>query len=315
VQRVLELARLNAATDVSVDARVKPLAGWLETEREITRLTRPFIEAHARRAGDPRLDAALAPDGAPQLRQILRDWQVADLLREHPAEWSAADLVTALRPLTPRLYSIASSRRAVGDEVHLTVAVVDYQRDSERRFGAASRFLATRSAEGGTVRAFVEPNPRFRLPKDTARDVIMIGPGTGVAPFRGFVQERAESGAQGRNWLFFGARHLDSEFLYQAEWLAALKRGTLQRLDVAFSRDQAQRLYVQQRMREHGAELYRWLEGGAHVYVCGDAQQMAQDVHAALVDVVRMHGGRDPDGAAAYVDALLAQRRYARDVY
>ncbi|MFO1426072.1 MAG: flavodoxin domain-containing protein [Steroidobacteraceae bacterium] len=315
VARLLELGGLEGAATVEHEGRSLPLAAWLESEREITRLTRPFLEAHARRAGAAALDALLAPEGAGELRAALRDWQVADLLRSHPAAWNAAELVAALRPLTPRLYSIASSRRAVGDEVHLTVAAVDYTRDGERRYGAASRFLATRDTDGGRLRAYVEPNPRFRVPKDGARDVIMIGPGTGVAPFRGFVQERAESGASGRNWLFFGARHLDSEFLYQTEWLAALKRGTLARLDVAFSRDQPQRIYVQQRMREQGAELWRWLEGGAHLYVCGDATQMAHDVHEALIDVAQQHGGREREAAAAWVDGLLAERRYARDVY
>jgi sulfite reductase (NADPH) flavoprotein alpha-component len=247
----------------------------------------------------------------------LKDCQVADLLRTYPAEWDAAELVAALRPSAPRLYSIASSRQVVGDdELHLTVAVVDYTRDGEPRYGAASRWLATRAADDPQrLRVYVEPNPRFRLPGDASRDVIMIGPGTGVAPFRGFVQQRAAAGARGRNWLFIGARSLEKDFLYQTEWLAALKRGTLHRLDAAFSRDQSTRIYVQQRIREQGAELFRWLENGAHLYVCGDAQQMAQDVHAALIDVVRVHGGVDAETAAAHVDGLLASRRYARDVY
>jgi sulfite reductase (NADPH) flavoprotein alpha-component len=314
VARLLELTGLDGNTAVEHEGRTLPLAQWLENEREVTRLTRPFLEAHARRTTDASLDGMLRSDGTARLRTALRDWQVADLLLAHPGAWDAAALVAALRPATPRLYSIASSRMAVGDEAHLTVALVDYRRGGEQRHGAASWFLASRGP-GTSLRAFIEPNPRFRLPKDGSRDVVMIGPGTGVAPFRAFVQERAESAATGRNWLFFGARHLDSEFLYQAEWLAALKRGSLHRLDAAFSRDQAERIHVQQRIREQGAQLFDWLEGGAHVYVCGDAQRMAHDVHAALVDVVRVHGRRDADAAAAYVDGLFASRRYARDVY
>ncbi len=315
IDGVLRAAGLDGAATVEHDGRSQPLAAWLQSEREITRLSRPFLEAHARLADAPALSEALRPDGAAQLRALLKDWQVADVLSRYPAAWSPAALVGALRTLAPRLYSIASSRLSVGDEAHLTVAVVDYHQDGARRVGAASTFLAGRTPESETVQAYIERNPRFRLPADGQRDVVMIGPGTGVAPFRGFLQHREASGATGRNWLFFGARHFDDEFLYQAEWLAALKRGSLHRLDVAFSRDTPRRVHVQQRMAEQGAELFRWIDGGAHVYVCGDAQQMAPDVHAALIDLVRVHGGRDQDAARAYVEQLLAERRYARDVY
>jgi len=315
IDGVLRAAGLDGSASVEHDGRRQPLSAWLQAEREITKLSRPFLEAHARLANAAELGAALQPAGTAQLRALLKDWQVADVLKRYPAAWSPAALVGALRPLAPRLYSIASSRLAVGDEAHLTVAVVDYAQDGERRVGSASSWLAGRAAETDTVHAYIEPNPRFRLPADGQRDVVMIGPGTGVAPFRGFLQHREESGATGRNWLFFGARHFDDEFLYQSEWLAALKRGALQRLDVAFSRDTLKRIYVQQRMAEQGAELFRWIDGGAHVYVCGDAQRMAPDVHAALIDLVRVHGGRDAEAARAYVDQLLAERRYARDVY
>ncbi|MCP5338843.1 MAG: assimilatory sulfite reductase (NADPH) flavoprotein subunit [Sinobacteraceae bacterium] len=315
IDGVLRAAQLDGAASVEHDGRSQPLAAWLEADREITRLSRPFLEAHARLANASELAAALTPAGATQLRELLADWQVADVLKRWPAAWTPAALVAALRLLAPRLYSIASSRVAVGDEVHLTVATIDYRFGGERRVGSASQYLAALAAEGATLPAYVEHNPRFRLPADGARDVIMIGPGTGVAPFRGFVQQREAAGARGRNWLFFGARHFDDGFLYQAEWLTALKRGTLHRMDVAFSRDQPQRIYVQQRIAEQGAELWRWLDGGAHVYVCGDAQKMAPDVHAALIEVVRRHGGRDTEAARAYLDQLLAERRYARDVY
>ena len=306
VERVLELTALDGHAPVIFDGRELPLHSWLRSERELTRLTRPFIEAHRARVAEGGAHSAAL--------EIPQTWQVPDLLRNVPADWTAPELVAALRALTPRLYSIASSRASVGDEVHLTVAALDYVTDGERRFGSASRYLATHG-EDSRLRVYIEPNKRFRLPADRSRDVIMIGPGTGVAPFRGFVQERAATGASGRNWLFFGARQMDRDFLYQTEWQHALKHGALHRLDVAFSRDQAGRVYVQQRMREQGAQLFHWLESGAYLYVCGDAANMAPDVHAALLEIVAHHGGRAPEDAAAYLNALTAERRYVRDVY
>ncbi len=221
----------------------------------------------------------------------------------------------ALRRLTPRLYSIASSQKRVGEEVHLTVGVVDYEAFGSRHMGAASYYLATRGATQDTVNVFIESNERFRLPKEPSRDIIMIGPGTGVAPFRAFVQERAETGASGRNWLFFGEQHFRTQFLYQAEWQEAVKKGELHRIDLAFSRDQGQKVYVQHRLHEKGRELYEWLEGGAHLYVCGDAQRMAKDVHEALIDILATHGGKSREDARAHLESLREQQRYQRDVY
>jgi len=250
------------------------------------------------------------------LRHALKDLQVVDVLLRHPGEWDAKSFVQALRPLAPRLYSIASSQEAVGEEAHLTVAVVDYALDGKRRQGAASSFLAGLQGETARARVFVEHNDRFRLPADAGRDVIMIGPGTGVAPFRGFLQHREALGANGRNWLFFGARHFQSEFLYQLEWQDFVKKGVLTRMDAAFSRDRATpRTYVQDRIRAAGKDLYAWLEGGAYLYVCGDAEKMAPDVHAALVEVVAQHGALSTEAAAAYVRRLGDERRYLRDVY
>ena len=218
-----------------------------------------------------------------------------------------------LRPLPPRLYSTASSRAAVDDEVHLTVAHVEYGTRARVRWGAASHWLATRR-EGETVEVYLEPNERFRLTVDPDRDIIMIGPGTGVAPFRAFVQQRAAAGARGRNWLLFGNPHFRSDFLYQTEWQAALKDGTLHRLDVAFSRDQAEKIYVQHRLHEQGRGVFDWLENGAHLYVCG-ATSMARDVEHALREVIMEHGGRDGEPADAYIAKLRDAHRYARDVY
>ncbi|MFC5490115.1 assimilatory sulfite reductase (NADPH) flavoprotein subunit [Dokdonella soli] len=330
VDALLGALSLDGEAAVHHDGRALPLRQWLTREREITRLARPFVAAHAAHAGDVELNRLLAPDRAAALGELLRNRQPIDLLREYPAVWTATELVAALRPLTPRLYSIASSRKVVGDEVHLTVGVVDYEAFGTRHHGAASQFLA---AAGDDVRipVFIEANERFRLPTDATRDVIMIGPGTGVAPFRGFVQERREIGAAGRNWLIFGNRNFHNDFLYQTEWQDALRDGSLHRLDLAFSRDDVmriprksphipvrtsqQKIYVQDRLHEHARELYAWLDNGAHLYVCGDATRMAKDVHAALVDIVATHDGRDRDAAESYLSDLIQQGRYARDVY
>ncbi|GLQ98411.1 assimilatory sulfite reductase (NADPH) flavoprotein subunit [Dyella mobilis] len=313
VEAVLDTLHLDGAATVRAGTDELPLRTWLSERRELTQLTRPFFAAHAERSGDTRLQDFLAPAARDQLADLFARWQVLDLLRRHPVEWTPDALVAALRPLAPRLYSIASSQSVVGEEVHLTVSHVDYAIDGDARWGAASRYLAGR-AEGESVPVFIEANERFHLPADD-RDIIMIGPGTGVAPFRAFVQERAEHAANGRNWLLFGNPHFQSDFLYQVEWQQALKNGQLHRLDLAFSRDQADKVYVQHRLREQGRRLYEWLDGGAHLYVCGDASRMAKDVHGALIDIVAEHGQRTAEDAEAWLNQLIQQGRYARDVY
>jgi len=301
-------------SNVVVGSEERSLGHWLGANRELTRLTRPFLTAHAERARNADLDRALQPDNADALRRLLADYQVIDLLRAFPARWNAHEFVAALRPLAPRLYSIASSRKAVGDEAHLTVAVIGYDAFGSPHHGAASAYLASRD-DTTTIPVFVEANERFRLPADPSRDIVMIGPGTGVAPFRGFLQERAETGASGRNWLIFGNPHFRSDFLYQVEWQQALKEQRLHRFDLAFSRDQSEKVYVQHAIRRAGRELYAWIENGAHIYVCGDATRMAKDVDKALRDVFVEHGGLAVDEASAALARLAQERRYARDVY
>ena len=314
IDATLAATGLDAAETVTVDGASRSLREWLTRNREITRVARALIERLAALSGDAGLAALLKPDAAASLRAQFKVWQVPDLLRRYPVQWTGERLVRALHPLSPRLYSIASAPEEVGDEIHLTIAVVDEVHDGLRHLGAFSSQMQA-FEPGVRFLAFVEPNTRFRLPTNTSTDVIMIGPGTGVAPFRGFLQARAASGAAGRNWLFFGGRHLDSDFLYQTEWLSALKKHALTHLDVAFSRDTAQKVYVQQRLRERGAQIYQWLEAGAHLYVCGDAERMAPDVHTALIDIVATEGGRSPQEAEAYIASLASQRRYLRDVY
>lgn len=310
------LAALSLAGDEAVEANntTRSLREWLSRHRELTQLTRPFLAAHAERAGSDELQALLQADATEQLKAFLHSHQLLDLLKRYPAVWTAAALIQALRPLTPRMYSIASSQSLVDEEVHLTLANIEYDYDGEARWGAASHFLAT-LAEGEKLPVFIEENQRFRLPSDPARDVIMIGPGTGVAPFRAFVQERSTSGATGRNWLFFGNPHFATDFLYQTEWQRALADGDLHRLDLAFSRDQAEKVYVQDKLLERAGEVYEWIQGGAHVYVCGDALRMAKDVHQALLRVARQEGALDEAQAKEWLDDLAAQGRYARDVY
>lgn len=313
VDAVLQATALDGDADVRVGDDALPLREWLLGKRELTRVARPFLAALAERSGDAALAGVLQPEQAPALAALLSDKQAIDLLQRHRADWDAASLVAALRPLQPRLYSIASSRKVVGDEAHLTVAHVEYDADGETRWGAASHLLATRE-EGETLPVYIEANERFRLPADTSRNIIMIGAGTGIAPFRGFVQERGAVGGNGRNWLFFGAPHQRSDFLYQLEWQRALKDGQLHRIDLAFSRDTSPKTYVQHRIAEQAGALHDWLQGGAHLYVCG-AIAMAKDVHAALLDVVAAHNGGDRDGATEFLDTLAGEGRYARDVY
>jgi sulfite reductase (NADPH) flavoprotein alpha-component len=314
VDSVLGTLGLDGETTVAIGSESRSLRDWLESRRELTRLGRPFVATHAALAGDASLNRLLAPDQAAQLTDLLGSHQVIDLLRAWPASWSADELVAALRPLAPRLYSIASSRKLVGDEAHLTVDHVAWKSFGFDHGGAASGFLA-RAGDESRIPVFVERNDRFRLPADADRDLIMIGPGTGIAPFRAFMQERAATGAGGRHWLFFGNPHFRSDFLYQVEWQEALREGRLQRLDLAFSRDQAEKVYVQHRLREHARELYHWLENGAHLYVCGDATRMGRDVEESLLGIIAAQAGLDREGAAERLEALRRDGRYSRDVY
>lgn len=312
VDAVLTATGLDGSRSVEHEGQTLPLAQWLAEKRELTRLSRPVLAALAERAKSAELNQLLEP-GSTGLIALLADHQLIDVLRRWRGSWDAPSLVAALRPQAQRLYSIASSRKRVGEEAHLTLDVLRYLAHGFEHLGAASNFLAGLD-EDGRVPVYIEPNERFRVPTDASRDILMIGPGTGIAPFRGFVQERAETGASGRNWLFFGAQHFNTGFLYQTEWQDALAKGELHRLDLAFSRDQAERIYVQQRLREHGREVYDWLQNGAHLYVCG-AIRMGKDVHAVLLDIVTHHNGGDADAAADFLSSLQREGRYARDVY
>ena len=314
VDELIAALGLRGDAPVSRGEREHPLSQWLTSELEITKLSRPFLAAVAERTGAAALQAALRPGNEGDLGDLLGTRQVIDVVQEHAPKWSAAELVAALRPLAPRSYSIASSPLAFPGEAHLTVAHVAYHSfEGKRRAGSASDYLA-RAAVDDAVRAFIEPNDSFRLPSPDA-DILMIGPGTGVAPFRAFVQERELVGGKGRNWLFFGEQHRRTQFLYQLEWQAAVKRGSLHRIDLAFSRDQEHKVYVQHRLQQNGRDVYAWLDGGGHLYVCGDAKRMAPDVEAALLAIAQQHGGKDEEQAAEWLAELRAAGRYHRDVY
>ncbi|MDR2673919.1 MAG: sulfite reductase subunit alpha [Opitutaceae bacterium] len=283
-----------------------------------TRKTVELLHAGTTDAGErARLGALLAPEAREALQAFLDERAYADLLAEFPgarAGVTPRGLTDLMRRLMPRLYSIASSPRAFPREAHLTVAVVRYRSNGRDRGGVCSTFLADRAGAGAPVPVFVSGS-HFGPPPDPAADAIMVGPGTGVAPFRAFVQDRAAAGAPGRNWLFFGDRHRASDFLYEDEWEAHLAAGRLARLDLAWSRDQERKIYVQDRMRENAAALWAWIKNGAHFYVCGDAKRMAKDVDAALHEIIAQQGGMDPAAAAGYVKTMKSEKRYQRDVY
>jgi len=266
-------------------------------------------------AADRCADGALGQLSGADLNKFVHGMDVLDFVRRYPiAKFCGADLAL-LKKLPPRLYSISSSPKAYPGEVHLCVGIVRTEFGGRPRKGVCSTFLADRVPTDTTVPVFVHHNKNFRPPSDSSIPMIMVGPGTGIAPFRAFLEERRAVGAKGRNWLFFGDQHAATDFLYRDEIESMQREGSLARLDVAFSRDQAEKIYVQQRMLEHARELFTWLEDGAHFYVCGDASRMAKDVDRALHQVIELAGGRTTEQAAEYVRQLSAAKRYQRDVY
>ena len=313
VKEVLYSAMLNGNKTVTFNGQEHTLRHFLLREVELSVITRDLLEKYANWTQNAKLQAVLQDQAA--LKKFIWGRNVADLLREFPAAMSEATLLSFLRKMPPRLYSIASSLEAHPEEVHLTVAAVRYQYEGRLHHGAASTFLADRLISGDTVPVFVEHNAYFKLPDDDSTDIIMVGPGTGVAPFRAFVAARTERNATGKNWLFFGNPHFETDFLYQTEWLNHLKRGTLDRLDVAFSRDQADKVYVQHRLAERSKLIFERLENGAYFYVCGDKEHMASDVQQAITKLVAKESGKGEEYAAEYLKGLKKQRRYLEDVY
>lgn len=317
VKAIVEAAKLTGNEQVEVkNVGPKLLADALREDFDITALSRGVLTKLADVSGSPVLRDLVAEDHREQLREWMEGREIIDALVEYaPKGLPAAALVSIFRKLPVRLYSIASSPLAHPDEVHLTVSAVRYESHGRVRKGVCSTFLADLVKPGDAVPVFVQPNKNFRLPADPATPIIMVGPGTGIAPFRSFVEHRAEQDSAGKSWLFFGDQHYTYDFLYQLEWQDHLKSGALTRLDVAFSRDQPEKIYVQDRIIERSEELYKWLEEGAHFYVCGDATRMARDVHEALISVVEFQAGITREAAEAYVEELKKSKRYQRDVY
>ena len=292
----------------------------LTTKVSLAGPTKKILETLAARTTDAKekeqLAALLAPEAKEALELFLGQREYLDLLEEFPgAKLAPQEFIDHLRRLMPRLYSIASSPKMFPGQVHLTVAPVRYESNGRRRYGVCSTFLSDRVTRRKTPVPVFVAESHFGLPADLAKDVIMIGPGTGIAPFRAFVQERIATNAPGRNWLFFGDQHAATDYLYGDEWKKLLAEAKVARVDLAFSRDQAKKVYVQDRMREAAAELWAWVKGGAHFYVCGDAHRMAKDVDLALHEIIAQHGGMEPAAAADYVKQMKKDKRYQRDVY
>lgn len=283
----------------------------------ITQPDRKFLAAIVEKAdAAPLLKGLLDPTRRHDLEGYLWGFEVIDFLRDHPSvKFEPQEFVSLLRKMQPRLYSIASSLKAYPEQVHLTIATVRYHTYGRDRKGVCSTFLAERTGPETPVPVFVHAAKGFRLPEDGTTPVIMVGPGTGVAPFRAFLQERKATGATGPNWLFFGEQHAATDFFYRDEFEAAQKEGLLTKFDTAFSRDQEQKIYVQHRMLEQATELWEWISKGAHFFVCGDASRMAKDVDEALRQIVSEQGGMDVEAAAVYLENMKKEKRYKRDVY
>ncbi|MCL1077431.1 assimilatory sulfite reductase (NADPH) flavoprotein subunit [Parashewanella spongiae] len=290
----------------------KSLKQILMQDKELTILTANVVKRWAELADNEALNHLV--DDTIQLREYVTGHQFIELVQAFPANITAQELVALLRGLTPRLYSIASSQDEVENEVHLTVAKIAETRKGVTRYGTASKCLSE-AQEGNKLRVFVESNPHFKLPENPQTDVIMIGPGTGIAPFRAFIQQRAVDEANGKSWLFFGNPHVEQDFLYQTEIQQWLKQGQLTQIDLAFSRDQAEKIYIQHRLAEQGEQVWQWLQSGAHLYVCGDAKNMAKDVHQTLIDIAIQYGGFDEQQAEDYFNQLRSDKRYQKDVY
>ncbi|NRF01665.1 assimilatory sulfite reductase (NADPH) flavoprotein subunit [Bacillus subtilis] len=305
-----EIVTLNKQGDV------RPLKEALIYHYEITVLTKPLLEQAAQLTGNDELRELLAPGNEENVKAYIEGRDLLDLVRDYgPFSVSAQEFVSILRKMPARLYSIASSLSANPDEVHLTIGAVRYDAHGRERKGVCSILCAERLQPGDTLPVYVQHNQNFKLPKDPETPIIMVGPGTGVAPFRSFMQEREETGAEGKAWMFFGDQHFVTDFLYQTEWQNWLKDGVLTKMDVAFSRDTEEKVYVQHRMLEHSAELFEWLQEGAAVYICGDEKHMAHDVHNTLLEIIEKEGNMSREEAEAYLADMQQQKRYQRDVY
>lgn len=318
VDAILAEMNWNASEQVVVNKQgeTRSLREALVADFEITVLTKPLLEQAAKLSASAKLQELIAPEQKDALKEYMKGRDLLDLVREFgPWTGSAQDFVASLRKMPARLYSISSSLAANPDEVHLTIGAVRYEANGRKRNGVCSILTAERLQAGDTLPIFIQSNDGFKLPEDSEAPIIMVGPGTGVAPFRSFMQEREETGAGGKSWMFFGDQHFVTDFLYQTEWQKWLKDGVLTRMDVAFSRDTDEKVYVQHRMLERSGELFEWLEAGAYFYICGDEKNMAKDVHETLLQIIEKEGNKSRAEAEAYLANMQKDKRYQRDVY
>jgi sulfite reductase (NADPH) flavoprotein alpha-component len=315
VAQIIAKLNLDASIEVNVDDKTISLTDALIEFYELTGTHPAFVEGYATLTNNAELLALVEDKNA--LREFANNNQIVDVITDSGNDAiTAENLLSLLRRISPRLYSIASSQTEVEEEVHLTIGSVLFENEQgEKRSGGASGFLNHRLADGAEVKVFIEDNHNFRLPANPDTPIIMVGPGTGIAPFRSFMQEREATDATGKNWLLFGDQTFNEDFLYQVEWQTHLKSGLLSKLDLAFSRDQEQKIYVQDRLKENAVEVYQWLQDGAHFYVCGDANRMAKDVHSALIEIISEQGNKSLDDAEQELNELRKAKRYQRDVY
>jgi sulfite reductase (NADPH) flavoprotein alpha-component len=314
VSEILSACEANSDESVDFDGRTLSLYEWLISHCDICRPSNELLAAVAKALPGSPLSTLLHPDRSTDLKNWLLGRDVLDLLNLLPTPLAAEQLIPLLRKLAPRLYSISSSPKAHPAEVHLTISTVRYVSHDRPRKGVASCFLADRCIDK-SVGVYIQTSLGFKLPSNSDAHIIMVGPGTGIAPFRAFLEERESTAAKGKNWLFFGDQRRTTDFLYEDQISQWHQRGHLNRLDLAFSRDQSEKIYVQDRILENASELWAWLEEGAHFYVCGDASRMAADVDRALHKVIEIAGGKKPGEASAYIQKLKSEKRYQRDVY
>ncbi len=316
VDELLAVTGFNKDATVVWNGKNKTLQELFFNDLDITALSKVLVKKYQELTQSADLLTLINDPDTEKLTNYVYGRDLADLIRDYPCTTLTPEgLVSILRKIPPRLYSIASSIKAHPEQVHLTVGIVRYDAHGRKRNGVCSSYLSDRIAEGKTVPCYVHSNPRFRLPADSNVPVIMVGPGTGIAPFRAFLEERKATSAKGKNWLFFGDRSEKTDFIYRDELEAYQKSGLLTHLSLAWSRDQAQKIYVQNKMLEQSKEFYAWLQAGAYFYICGDASRMAKDVHQALIDIVCKESSCSPADGEAYIKNLVKEKRYLKDVY
>lgn len=313
IDEILSITKLSSDDKVELNGEFYSLKQALIEKVELTQNTPIIIKKYAELIKNNELLTLIQDKTA--LRDFAQTTPIIDMLSHYPTKFNAQSLINLFRPLTPRFYSIASAQDEVGAEAHLTVNIVQYLINNQQRTGGASYFLANQIPEQSQVKVFIEKNDNFRLPNDNSQAIIMIAAGTGIAPFRAFLQQRASESASGQNWLIFGNPHFTADFLYQVEWQNYLKDGVLSRIDLAWSRDQAQKIYVQDKLLSQATDIWQWLQQGAYLYVCGDADNMAKAVNMALLQIIMQQGQYNDEQANSYLDELRSNKRYQRDIY